>query len=79
MDRNTLKKQLENVNKLTQESKRLNAIFENTISEALKNAPDSDKPEVLKLQEMSRKAFQLAKEGKVSEAIELTKNYKNGR
>jgi len=79
MDKSTLNKQLDNIKKMTQESKRLNAIFENTINDALKNAPESDKLEVVKLQELSRKAFRLAKEGKVSEAVELTKSYNNGR
>lgn len=78
MNADDIKKQLENVRKLTSETKVLNSIFDRTMDETLQNAPDSDKKTILEVKEMTSKAFVLAKEGNLPGALEILKTFKNG-
>lgn len=78
MDINQINNHLNNIKKLTQESNKLNVIFEQTMLNALKNAPESEKEKIIQVRNTSLKAFDLARKGDVSKAIELTKSYTNG-
>jgi len=62
-----------------EEMKRQNRIFDATLQEALKGAPDSDKKEIQAVQVLSLKVINLAKEGKTNEAQNLIKEFQNGR
>ena len=75
---NTLKEQLETSKKLFSEINIQNRIFGELIDNAIKGAPDQDKPEISKIKLIATKAINLAKQGKAEEAQTLIKNYSNG-
>lgn len=78
MDLNAVKRQLESVQKLASSAKEQNAIFETLLQEAVKGAPEEDKPIIEKVRIMSIKAVALAKEGKSEEAQNLIKQFEYG-
>lgn len=78
MDLKNIKAQLELSKKAIQETKNQNRIFETILQEAIKGAPKEDKKEIQRLQNMSRKAINLAKQGKLEEAQTLIKSFSDG-
>lgn len=52
--------------------------FSESLDIAIKNVPDEHKGEVEKVKSIFNKSFNLAKEGKTSEATEIIKNFKHG-
>jgi len=54
------------------------AIFEKSIQNVKENVDDEEKREIEKLQALSQKAINLAKQGKAVEADELIKQFQNG-
>lgn len=78
MDLNTLKQQLETSKKMFSEINNQNRIFGELIDNAMKGAPDQDKPEISKMKLMMTKAVNLAKQGKTEEAQTLVKQFSNG-
>lgn len=78
IDLNTIKQQMETSKKLFSEINNQNRIFGELIDNAMKGAPDQDKPEISKLKLMATKAINLAKQGKSEEAQTLIKNFSNG-
>lgn len=78
MDLKNIKAQLELSKKAIQETKNQNRIFETILQEAIKGAPKEDKKEIQRLQNMSRKAINLAKQGKLKEAQTLIKSFSDG-
>ena len=75
--------QLNQLSKMAVESSKLLSqqmgIFEETISETLRNAPDDQKIEIERLKGLTSKAINLAQQGKIQDVDELIKNFKNGR
>lgn len=78
MDLKNIKAQLELSKKAIQETKNQNRIFETILQEAIKGAPKEDKKEIQRLQNMSRQAINLAKQGKLEEAQTLIKSFSDG-
>ena len=78
MDLKNIKAQLQLSKKAIQETKNQNRIFETILQEAIKGAPKEDKKEIQRLQNMSRKAINLAKQGKLEEAQTLIKSFSDG-
>jgi len=78
IDLNAIKQQGEAVQKLITEMNNQNRIFENTIDSAMKGAPESDKKAINKIKLLSKKAINLAKQGKMDEAQTLIKSFKHG-
>lgn len=78
MDLQHIKAQLELSKKAIQETKNQNRIFETILQEAIKGAPKEDKHKIQHLQNMSRKAISLAKQGKLEEAQNLIKSFSDG-
>lgn len=74
----TLKQQLENAKKLASQINVQNTIFEQTLQEAVKGAPEEDKRELEKVRVLSIKAISLAKKGKLEEAQDVIKQFQNG-
>ena len=54
-------------------------IFDETMAEAIKGAPSTDKNAIEQIKGLSQKAINLAKNGKVKEAQELIKDFNNER
>lgn len=73
-----LKQQLETSQKMFLEINNQNRIFGELIDNAMKGAPDQDKPEISKMKLMMTKAVNLAKQGKTEEAQTLVKQFSNG-
>lgn len=78
MDLKNIKAQLQLSKKAIQETKNQNRIFETILQEAIKGAPKEDKKEIQRLQNMSRQAINLAKQGKLEEAQTLIKSFSDG-
>lgn len=74
----TLKQQLENAKKLASQINVQNTIFEQTLQEAVKGAPEEDKQKLEKVRVLSIKAISLAKKGKLEEAQDVIKQFQNG-
>lgn len=71
-----IQEQIEHLNKLKRTTSELQAMHEQTMANAIKNAPIEDKSVILKLQATTKEVVELAKQGKLTEAINLTKNFK---
>lgn len=54
-------------------------IFDETMSEAVKGAPEEQKAEIENVKAMCQKAISLAKAGKLDKAQETIKDFQNGR
>tara|TARA_R110000851_G_scaffold108617_1_gene230027 strand:- start:12184 stop:12423 length:240 start_codon:yes stop_codon:yes gene_type:complete len=78
MDINVLKQQAESAKKLFSEINNQNRIFGELIDDAMMGAKETEKPEINKIQMLTKKAINLAKQGKLDEAQTLIKNYRNG-
>jgi len=76
MDLDQAKLQLENVQKLAKGIEKQNRIFDETLTQAVKGADKSDKPEIERIIALSKRAIGLAKQGKSEEAQELIRNFK---
>lgn len=76
-------KQLQDLSRMAVESsKQLDSqigLINATISETLKNANESEKPEIENIMALTTKAINLAKQGKSDQAQELIKTFENGR
>lgn len=83
MTKDFINQQLENINKLRAQTETLHETFNLTLSQTLKNAPDQDKEKIIKVQQLSGEAIELAKQGKMDKVKELTdqlkKEYSNER
>jgi len=79
IDQSFLKNQLRIANELANTMKAQNDLIGTTIQEALMNAPEDQKDEIQKIQLLSQKAFNFAKEGNIEKAKEILNQYKNGR
>jgi len=55
------------------------SIFDATLQEALKGAPQQDKSQIEELKALCNSAINLAKTGKADAAQELIRNYEHGR
>lgn len=63
-------------------SKKLNLelrIFDETMAEAIKGAPEEHKKTIEEIKGLSQKAINLAKNGKVKEAQQIIKDFNNER
>lgn len=75
--------QLNQLSKMAVESsKQLDSqldLLNETIAETLRQADDSEKSEIEKIQALTTKAINLAKMGKADQVNDLINNFKNGR
>lgn len=78
IDLNTIIEQGKLAQKAVVEIKNQNRIFESILQEAVKGAPNEDKKKVEEVRLLSLKAINLAKEGKIEEAQNLIKIFKDG-
>lgn len=74
------------INRLLEMSKKMSRqlkvemrIFDESINETIRNAPDEDKAKIEEIKKISQKAISLAQQGKINEANELIKDFRNGR
>lgn len=58
-----LKAQLKSLEKIAEETNKINTIFEQNIENAIFNAPDKDKNEIIELQKVCRDAIEMSKKG----------------
>ena len=70
-----IKAQMELSKKAIQETQNQSRIFEQVLQEAVEGAPNEDKMAIHKLQNMSKRAIALAREGKLDEAQNLIKSF----
>lgn len=75
---NIIKEQLRLANNAVEEMKKQNNLFETMIKQTLQGAPEEDKKAIQKFQLMTQKALKLAQEGKITEAENIIKQFKNG-
>lgn len=78
IDINTIIEQGKLSRKAIAEIKNQNRIFETTLQEAVKGAPNEDKKKIEEVRQLSVKAMNLAKEGKIEEAQNLINTFKDG-
>ena len=80
MFKNSNLKQLQEMAK--ESSKKLNLelrIFDETMAEAIKGVPDSEKQIVEQVKGLSQRAINLAKNGKIEQAQQIIKDFNNER
>ena len=82
MNNDFINKQLSQLESLKGQCTQLKGIFDNSMNEVLKNVPNDQKQDIFEIQNAAKKAFDLSKDGKIDEAInltkDLTKRYTNG-
>lgn len=79
MDLTDLHNQMKLSKNAVVEINKQNRIFERTIQQAIKGAPEQDKKEIEKIRLLTIKALNLAKQGKIEESQQLIKDFQNGR
>ena len=78
IDLKTIEQQAKATKTAIAEIKKQNRTFETILQEAVKGAPKEDKQVIENVRLLSIKAMNLAKEGKIEEAQNLIKTFKDG-